>query len=95
MVPSTKQPIYEPHQHQPTAGGDHLHTAPNLHNHNQAICVHGIGGKKLWDLTQHSRARFSDAIDRLNCHRMPLLLLFCCDDISHTPITAISSLSTI
>ncbi|KAL3098832.1 hypothetical protein niasHT_024586 [Heterodera trifolii] len=25
-------------------------------------------GKKLWDLTQLSRARFSDAIDRLNCH---------------------------
>ncbi|KAL3100954.1 hypothetical protein niasHS_001414 [Heterodera schachtii] len=33
-------------------------------------------GKKLWDLTQLSRARFSDAIDRLNCHIMPALLLF-------------------
>ncbi|KAL3093263.1 hypothetical protein niasHS_005158 [Heterodera schachtii] len=33
-------------------------------------------GKTLWDWIKKPRARFSDSIDRLNCHFVPLVLLF-------------------
>ncbi|KAL3114510.1 hypothetical protein niasHT_011639 [Heterodera trifolii] len=33
-------------------------------------------GKTLWDWIKKPRARFTDSIDRLNCHFVPLVLLF-------------------
>ncbi|KAL3075935.1 hypothetical protein niasHS_012852 [Heterodera schachtii] len=56
-----------------------------IHARNNMINVHQLPffgqnqsfmGKSLWDWFKKPRARFSDSIDRLNCHFVPVVLLF-------------------